>query len=127
MACRSRGADAVRDDVTSFLPPLGVRVRLVGLESMAANVTEDIGPVTRDAPRELAALVHAMRRAGRTPCKADPRFITDEPLPPADVDDMTARCASCNVRGECAAYAAAATPSAGFWAGERYPRRKETA
>lgn len=115
--------------MTGFLPPAALRDRLGDLHALAADgITEEQEPLMRDSPHELTALDHAIAAAGRTPCAGDVRFTTDRPatLTPADLAAMRAMCASCRIRPQCAAYAAAAQPPVGFWAGHQHPRPKDT-
>jgi hypothetical protein len=67
---------------------------------------------------EYRALFDAM---ALTPpaCASDDRFILDEP----DVAELTPVCERCPVLDQCHAYAAAARPKAGVWAGRRYGAR----
>lgn len=115
--------------MTGLLPPAALRDRLGDLRTLVVNgITDEQEPLMRDSPDELAALDQAIAATGGTKCADDVRFTTDRPavLTPADVSEMRAMCASCRVRPQCAAYAAAALPPVGFWAGRQYPRPKDT-
>lgn len=74
---------------------------------------------------EYRALTDALADTN-PPCASDWRYLADE----HEVDDgdrlqMKAMCRSCPLVGLCAAYAAAARPEAGMWAGSYYaPRRR---
>jgi len=67
---------------------------------------------------EYAALIAAF--ADDTPaCAGDDRFVLDrENQTRSDIDAMRSRCDACPVYALCDAYAAAAKPKGGFWAGE---------
>ncbi len=129
MAGWDRVDDAGEGLVTGFLPPAALRDRLGDLHALAVDgITDEQEPLIRDSPDELAALDHAIAATGGTKCVDDVRFTTDRPaaLTPADLSEMRAMCASCRVRPQCGAYAAAAEPPVGFWAGRQYPRPKDT-
>jgi len=52
------------------------------------------------------------------PCADDPLFTADSPSKD-DQDFMRSLCAMCPLLAECHAYATAARPAAGFWAGRQ--------
>lgn len=54
-------------------------------------------------------------------CIADPRYTSDE-LTQGDLSEMREKCAICPLLGECAGYSRAASPAAGFFAGQKFPR-----
>lgn len=54
-----------------------------------------------------------------TPCANDPGFTDDDP--PSEV---LALCQYCPTLAACSAFAEAWQPTAGVWAGERWPRRR---
>lgn len=80
---------------------------------------------------EYAALIAAF--ADETPaCSGDDRFILDrENQTGNDIDAMRSICDACPVYALCDAYAAAAKPKGGFWAGDygtrSYKRRGQPA
>lgn len=128
MARRARAPDAGGDRVSGLLPPAALRSRVGDLEArVKAELAEDHQPPMRDRPREYAALVTAITTEIPAPCIGDDRFTADRPrdLSLLDVADLHAVCTSCEIRVQCAAYAAAARPPIGFWAGQQYPRPKE--
>lgn len=94
------------------------------LASMVGIIRADDDEPTprRYRPDELDALADAMMNASPA-CAGDDAFTADVILPSAAAR-MTARCAACPVRRPCAEYAAAAEPTAGFWAGTAYPVRR---
>lgn len=61
------------------------------------------------------------------PCTDDPLFTTDDRLTPDDLGLMGSLCASCDVLAECRAYATAAKPGVGYWAGRKHGRAQRTA
>lgn len=75
---------------------------------------------------EYRALTDALEQT-RPPCHGDWRYIQDRhELDDGDVSAMQRVCRVCPLRDICSAYARAAKPSAGMWAG-RYWGRKERA
>ncbi|MCJ1708719.1 WhiB family transcriptional regulator [Microbacterium sp. VKM Ac-2923] len=54
-------------------------------------------------------------------CAGDNRFTEDHPR----AAELLPVCLGCNVRAACAAFAAAARPEVGFWAGAAYPLPSE--
>ncbi len=99
--------------MTGFRPPAVV----AGILTVpVAEVAEPAAPKTRAAPAELDALTAVL---GRLPaaCADDARFTSHTP----DVAALSAVCAACRVWRACEAYATAARPLAGFWAGVAYP------
>lgn len=107
---REGGSEAV----TALRPPQIIRSRLQGLSSAAAH--EGLLRLTRESPREWAALQAAMTRH-RAACASDPRFTAEDP-PDADTAHQMRRiCNTCPIRDPCETFAAAAQPTAGFWAG----------
>ena len=79
------------------------------------------------APDRFNALQKATA-AYQTPCRSDNRYVAEpKDLTADDYDDMETRCASCNVRDLCHAYALTAKPEAGFWAGNAYPKPRPPA
>ena len=82
-------------------------------------------PPKRDAaPHEaetrLTDLATAMLTK-RPACAGDARFVTDIPhLPESDLRSLETICRRCPVVRECGAYARAAHPAAGVWAGASY-------
>lgn len=116
--------------MTGLLPPSLLRERLGDLESLAVDAFA-VAPamLTRESPREYAALVNAMASSKRTPCANDDRFTVDSPtrLSSDDLNEMRSMCRSCDVRLQCDLYAAAARPAIGFWAGQQRPIAKEAA
>lgn len=51
-----------------------------------------------------------------------PRYTADELPDRATLAELGAGCDLCHVRRLCHAYAIAAKPNAGYWAGKRYAR-----
>jgi len=76
---------------------------------------------------EYEALTRAMWTA--TPaCLNDPRYTAEpEELDDSTQAEMRARCRGCEVVNQCAAFALAAKPRAGMWAGAFYPMRGKAA
>lgn len=58
----------------------------------------------------------------RPDCEDDDRFIADDPTLDERVE-LASICSACAVAAACEAYARAAKPRAGFWAGALYGRR----
>ena len=75
--------------------------------------------------RELATLTLSLVDA-MPACANDPRFIADV-LTPLQTAEMRAICNRCPIVAECAAYAAASIPEAGFWAGIAHGTRSAVA
>ncbi len=57
-------------------------------------------------------------------CQNDDRF-TAEDLSTADMADLAAICDTCALYRPCREYADLARPRSGFWAGRRWPAKKE--
>lgn len=70
---------------------------------------------------EFAALSDALETY-RPPCHADDRYTADD-LTPATLAELQAGCDLCHIRTLCAAYARAARPKIGVWAGNHYKGR----
>lgn len=73
------------------------------------------------AANALAAL-HEAITDDPPPCRGDDRYIQDgTPVAP----ELQLKCSTCTAFLECRAYALAARPKAGIWAGERWntPRK----
>ncbi|MFT3799466.1 WhiB family transcriptional regulator [Microbacterium sp.] len=77
-----------------------------------------------DADAAWAALAKALEDT-EPPCAGDDLFTADSPSKD-DQEFMRNLCAMCPLLAECASYALAAKPAAGYWAGRRYgkPRAK---
>ncbi|KAA9148571.1 hypothetical protein F6B41_02795 [Microbacterium lushaniae] len=66
---------------------------------------------------EYAALLEAIKTE-EPGCENDDRYILEpEQLHPDEITDMRATCTACPLLALCAAYADAARPTGGFWAG----------
>lgn len=103
--------------MAGFRPP----AVLNGQVAVAVEAPAEPVPVrSRRAPRELKALAVALERLPAS-CADDKRFTLDRP----DVAELRPICLGCALRPACAAYAAAARPEAGFWAGTAYPLPSE--
>ncbi|MBD3942809.1 WhiB family transcriptional regulator [Microbacterium sp. NEAU-LLC] len=72
------------------------------------------------------ALSHALDEIDAPPCTDDPRFILDiDQLAPGEAAFLGRTvCNTCPIKWACIAYAEAARPSAGIWAGRTYKPRK---
>ncbi len=57
------------------------------------------------------------------PCRGDRRFTADELLP-EEMGALQLVCSTCPLFGLCRAYALAARPPAGVWAGERWAEKR---
>ncbi|WP_282826944.1 WhiB family transcriptional regulator [Gulosibacter sediminis] len=79
---------------------------------MSADTYRGLG---QPAPAEFQELHDAMQIIDPA-CLADDRFTADN----APVGDLAPICAGCPLTPFCEAYALAARPSAGVWAGRRY-------
>lgn len=78
----------------------------------------------RRAPSQFARLQHTLERQAPA-CEDDARFTTDaHELPAGTSAALRAVCESCPVWEPCEAYARAASPAGGFWAGISYPVRR---
>lgn len=104
--------------MTGFTPPSALQDRIGPLQPM--DLGNDSTPITRDRPREYAALQRTLVEHNPA-CAGDPRFTADPAtLSDSDSTAMRRACRSCDVSAACDAYAAAARPSAGMWAGIQY-------
>ncbi|WP_420196556.1 WhiB family transcriptional regulator [Microbacterium testaceum] len=104
-------------DVAAFRPP----AVLTGQVSVATDLQpEPTARRSRPARRELSALILALETT-QAACSGDDRF-TEDRLPVAELRPV---CFRCPVRVPCAAFATAARPEAGFWAGTSYPLTSE--
>lgn len=102
--------------MTGFRPP----AVLLGLVSAPPLEVVAVVRLARPAPVELDALTAALERVPAA-CAGDARFTDESP----DAASLGPVCRSCPVRRWCAAYAAAARPEVGFWAGTAYPLTNE--
>lgn len=85
---------------------------------------DERAPLLRDRPAEFDALQTMLMRV-TVPCKDDDRFTADSATLPDSARTMAALCAECPALAACDAYATAALPAAGFWAGQWYPQSKQ--
>ena len=76
-------------------------------------------PVPDQALPQWRRLQDELREHWPTPCANDPGFTDDYPSA-----DTLALCAFCPTLDACRAFAEAFEPTAGVWAGERWPRRR---
>lgn len=83
--------------------------------------------MSRQGIAEYQALTRAMWTASPA-CRNDPRFIAEpDELDDATQADMRRLCRTCPLAEYCIAYAQAAKPRAGMWAGNYYPMRGKAA
>ena len=81
-------------------------------------------PDAPTAEAEYATLQDALQQY-TPPCAGDNRYTADE-LDEATRAELSAGCDLCTIRPLCRAYATAARPRAGMWAGRHYSNaRKE--
>ena len=79
----------------------------------------------RSEPRgvaEYVALQDALTEY-TPPCHGDDRYTADE-LDDATRAELSAGCDLCHISGLCRAYATAAKPDAGYWAGRKHHNRR---
>lgn len=79
-------------------------------------------PAVTSAEAEYATLQDALQFY-TPPCAGDDRYTADE-LDDATLAELGTGCDLCHISGLCRAYATAAKPDAGYWAGRRYPTTK---
>lgn len=79
---------------------------------------------TEKGVEDFARLANALRET-TTPCRDDWRFIQErDQLDSTDLNEMRTGCGQCPLAALCGAYAEAARPSAGLWAGRFWGRRE---
>ena len=75
----------------------------------------------RNGVDEWATFVRALESV-RPACAGDPRFIADR-IRPEEAHALAQKCSACPVLALCNAFAEAALPASGFWAGRKRQRR----
>ncbi|WP_152642356.1 hypothetical protein [Microbacterium sp. SA39] len=101
--------------------------RLEGLAMIAAEtLVDEQVTLMRDSPREYLALADATSDLPAL-CVDDARYTFDRPalLTVVDTAEMRAICSMCHAVVQCDAFATAALPPVGFWAGRQYPEPKD--
>ena len=58
------------------------------------------------------------------PCHGDDRYTADE-HDNSTLAELATGCDLCHISGLCRAYATTAKPTAGYWAGHPYPRKRK--
>ena len=85
-----------------------------------SKATPSLDPLPEHVLPHWRRLQEALQEHWPTPCANDPGYTDDEP--PAEV---LALCGHCPTLEACRSFAEAWQPTAGVWAGELWPRRKQ--